>query len=696
MLKWFRIYNKFILVIGGCLLMVAFLIQPVLSMFMPHPGNQPLGTLNGNEITLGDQQAAGRELTLARQTHNMIAMFTPEEPLQWLLMKHEAAQLGVSASGYEVTELLTNLGVTEQILADNARNSGMTVEDIKEALRSWLSVQNYKELILGVSHMSPVEKIRTMSETQQRFSSFMNQGQSNPQMMWQIQRLLYQQMAQIQTGASRVSKPVVEHFVNDQQARVKIGYLQVPLTSYLEKVSLETAAHETQKTVTNKELQDLFDQYKDNLPGTSEPYGFGYRLPERVKFEYLSLSQQSLMPKVTVAESEAVAYYDQNQSQYTETVPAPQPKEGEEPAAPTTKVKPYVDVRDQILSQLKYQKAGELADKIIKTAQTILLGDVRSLDVEAGFRVIPEDFKPMELEKVAVQIQEQFGVLPSVVKLDKQWLSIDDINTMQGIAYSTLMGKANVGFSDYLFSVKEIEREEPSPNAGLRLQANVVSMPLRGYDGNRYLFRVIDAQAERSPESLDEVRDAVVADAKNLAAYGLLLADRDTWRQRMVKDSLQFIAKDLGTTVEEPPAFQRRQVGMGGSGVPNVQGIGQDEQFVDSVFAFAMSHAASDHKAFEKLAADKRSTIAAAPSNLAMYLVRVDEVHPVTEQQYAQRMEYPQALENIGFAVQTSVLGDDVTNPFEFDTLAKRVGFVSVSELEAQEKGDSATEEAAE
>ena len=283
-------------------------------------------------------------------------------------------------------------------------------------------------------------------------------------------------------------------------------------------------------------------------------------------------------------------------------------------------------------------------------------------------------------------------MLPQAIKLDKDWLGKEAVSAIDGITASSVMGKARVQFSDYLFSVKEIERQTPSEHAGLRLQAGVVSMPLSGYDGSRYLFRVIDAQAERSPETLDQVRDAVVADAKKLAAFSLQIADADAWHARLSKDVLQVIAKEQGVEVQEPAAFQRRQVSMGGEGVPNVAGIGQDEQFVDGVFAFAMDHVGDDAKAFEQLAAEKRSTVVAAQSKLSLYLVRVDEFHPVTEDQYAQRMSGPDALQGVGSAIQNAVLGSDITNPFEFDELAKRVGFVSTSPVEKKQDTDEAAE----
>ena len=52
MLKFFRKYNKWIIGVGGSLLMIVFLIQPVMSMFTANPDNFVLGKFEGGEITV--------------------------------------------------------------------------------------------------------------------------------------------------------------------------------------------------------------------------------------------------------------------------------------------------------------------------------------------------------------------------------------------------------------------------------------------------------------------------------------------------------------------------------------------------------------------------------------------------------------------------------------------------------------------
>ena len=64
MLKFFREYNKYILVVGVALLMVAFLVGPTLSMFAPEPGAEMIGSIGDRQVTILDLRQAKSELTL--------------------------------------------------------------------------------------------------------------------------------------------------------------------------------------------------------------------------------------------------------------------------------------------------------------------------------------------------------------------------------------------------------------------------------------------------------------------------------------------------------------------------------------------------------------------------------------------------------------------------------------------------------
>ena len=85
-----------------------------------------------------------------------------------------------------------------------------------------------------------------------------------------------------------------------------------------------------------------FDKYKANFPGEvseANPFGFGYRLPDRVQFDYIALKLSDVASIVKpLTDEEAEQYYQQNRErQFTQKVPtdpndpnSPQVDEGEE------------------------------------------------------------------------------------------------------------------------------------------------------------------------------------------------------------------------------------------------------------------------------------------------------------------------------------------------------------------------------
>ena len=106
MLKFFRKYNKWILVVGASVLMVVFLLPSGGKWLMPSPIDQPVGEVDGRTITLGEQRRAVSELrvlgVIGQRTAGLEGLFTSlsglDDPLAYVLALHEAKKLGLSAS----------------------------------------------------------------------------------------------------------------------------------------------------------------------------------------------------------------------------------------------------------------------------------------------------------------------------------------------------------------------------------------------------------------------------------------------------------------------------------------------------------------------------------------------------------------------------------------------------------------------
>lgn len=673
MLKWFRLYNKYILAVGGALLMVAFLIQGTLSMLHPTPADEPLGAIGGQEITRGDQMQAAREIAIINRVHPILSPLTPEDPMQWLLMLHEAQTMGISASNHEVAELLTSLSISDEQLIQIARSLNEPRDAVRQTIKNWLILQHYKELVLGSSHEPVQYRLSQLSAIFQQFE----QLQQAPQFMRQYYLgMLMQEMNRLAGAKPRVSQPLLERFVSDQQANVKVAILQIPDAHYLDKVAPPDDAT----------LMGLFNQYKGNLPGASTPYGFGYKFPDRVRVEYLAVPLTRLLAVSKVTEADAVRYYDRNQTEFM--LPATATPEatgeganaGKDAVVNVKQIKPYDEVRAQIISQLKREEAARLGDRIIKSAQAMLFDDVRNLRQNEGYRDIPADWTPTPLEKVAAQLQEQFGVLPDVYSEGETWHGRQSLATIPGIGGSFLEGQTGAGFPDYAMSARELNPAKENPMANLRLQVKLPSVPLRGADGSRFLFRLIDAQATREPASLDEVREQVVADARRVAAFELAKADQQTWVERLSKDSLQAIAAELKTTVAEPQPFQRREMNFGRFGTPHVDPIGINQDFVDDVFEFAGK--VLDAGELARLAPDKRTGVIPVEAALSVCLVRIDEFQPMTRSTYERSVAFPQLP---GWIMEAVLKDAGQLDPFSVKAISKRVGYVSKYPMEEGE-----------
>jgi hypothetical protein len=638
MLKWFRQYNKMLLVVMGSLLMVLFLIEPALNMFASKPGDQVIGTIGGKDMKLSEQQEAGQDLAVLTSLSPLLGQTDrgPIEPLQWVLMKREAANLGISASKMEARQLITLLQVDDRALDQMSRNMGMTRDQIVEVVRDWLAVQQYRELVLGMGHLPLQDRLQNVAMAYQ---------------MLQFGYVPGAVMAlQASRGQPRVSEPLVQRFVLDQQASVQVTALPIDASRHLQDVPEPD----------NAAVEELFQQHKGDLPGSSKPYGLGYKYPDRVKIEYLTLPVDRLEALVVVSETQALAYYDANLEQFKTTG-----ADGKTTGDP----KPYAQVRDTIVRRLRSESAQQLGERVARAITAQLTEALRS---SASANVA---------DAIAQRIQSQFGVLPDVRRLDQAWLTSVDLAVLEGIGQAATGGRTPIPFTAYALAAQPLydaqqkarpktQRQPADPLAGMHLNTGEPSVPLTGSNGSFYVFRVLEAQPTHEPATLEEVRPKVVADARRLAAYRKLLEERNAWMGRARTQSLTDLAADLKVTPLSPAPFPRRQIGFqGGLEVPNVQGIGSHEQFVDGVFD--LLDTATQEAEFASTLPAQRVGVIPVDGQQALYIVRLDEYTPVTQDEAKRSMSDPR----LASMVSDLIVSEPTDDPVGVDALSKRLDF---------------------
>ena len=628
MLKFFRKYNKQILVVGGVLLMVVFLIQPAISIFMPTGAGRVVGTVDGVEVTAGEQQQAAAQMRLLGGLNPLLANDVGDDSLRWIQLQRRANALGLSASEAEVGSFLGQLGVGTEQLAEVVRRFQTTEDAVYATVRSYLAVSKYRNLAAGVVRQPVLQRLGAVSQAQQAFSQarrFSQEGQ--PQLARFLQQRALQTFASA-GGHQRISEPAVRHAVRDGNAQVAGRVVLLRASDRLDEVDDPTEA----------ELEELFQQYKDDPPGQSEPYGFGYRIPDRIRIEWLGIPRRSVAETVQVDEAEAVTYYRDNEDRFQ---PEP-PGEGETPPEPLGAF-PSREVRERVIEALRTRKTNEKYERITDAAQNLMRQPLRRLENdEEGYKRIPDDLALPPLGEVAAQLEDTYGIEVQVRRATDSWVSLRNLSRLGPLA-STIMADREppVPFSQYVASARELDPSPRNPLVPLQLQVGVPSEPMTGVGGSsRYIFRLTDAEAGHEPASLDEVREQVTADARRLAAYNKLIADASRWLMTARADGLETLAEEADASVRDIPLRSR-------TAARNARGeLANNPQLLGEMFELAAQIGPNTDPA--ELTATERTDAVELPAMLSLAVFELTRYQPVTRQGLAELLREPAAPDVVG------------------------------------------------
>jgi hypothetical protein len=374
----------------------------------------------------------------------------------------------------------------------------------------------------------------------------------------------------------KFSTPVEDYLASESLQEIRVRAQALPASDYL------TQVPEPDDQAVTAQFE-AFADVAPGVPGDSNPFGFGYRKPDRVTLDYLvfprerseSVVVDNLLDQSLAARSaELFAYWQSNRNVILPpSTPTTQPS-----TQPTTRPLADLDPLDRLLADENPQVAqflqeqaeqlgeGELADEWAafveahdptvrryvrteanRTVQSALrhVRDVARSDFrKAGvggegvtYRLDVEPNDPAYLSAVADYVEERDGLRPDVVSLRRDLIPVTDLtdaDTVGDIARAALpVGQGQfLPLSLYVASQAEMllteqQRERAASNAALLLEPLEPSEPMLDAQENLYIFRLIDIVPDEPARELDEVREAVVADLKIEAAYGLALAEAE-------------------------------------------------------------------------------------------------------------------------------------------------------------------------
>jgi len=343
-------------------------------------------------------------------------------------------------------------------------------------------------------------------------------------------------------------------------------------------------------------MAEHFDKYKKFFAGAvsdENPYGFGYKLPDRAQLEYMVVKLDDVRTIVTPpTQDEMGDYYNRNKKQsFTEQVQS----DPNDPNSLTERVKSYAEVADSISKQLLKSKINAKTETILQDAKALTesnLADMNDARIEAldteQFMKLTGDYKAAAQalgKKYGIKVHTgRTGLLgPIEMQTDEQ------LRTLVVRGY----GRNPVTLSQVVFAVDELAASELGQFdvRKPKMYENIgpVKDWMSEYDISETIvaiLRITEARKASEPESIDQtfstaslrfdpnqeesdedvysVKEKVAEDLKKLAAVDtakakakefIAQAAKDGWRSTV--DSFNKLHKQKhGLDANEPDAFR--------------------------------------------------------------------------------------------------------------------------------------------
>jgi len=381
---------------------------------------------------------------------------------------------------------------------------------------------------------------------------------------------------------------------------------------------IDFRAEDFQKNVpapTTQQSQQQFDRFKD-VPArettASNPLGFGYQIPARVKLQYLEIPHAEVLEAVihsqhpsSSAEAaagasdpeydwtvQAASYYNGHADEF-KNPPATQPAtrasqiqtvttQPTTVATPSTEptTKPFEEVRRQIIDKLATAQADKLSKEIADDLAARLANDyqlIRQSNLSAittgatqpgtqasaaqPSATMPAATQPAaelmmlgHLEQIRDQIQQKYHVAIKLHDIQNPWQTQAELAKLPGIGTANLAEGGSFADAATSFAHVSMSAKEPS------LQPWQPSSSLTDAQQNTYVFRLTAAEAAHAPSDMAEIAKQVEADWKLSQAYDQAMQAAQKAFASAKSVGLAQAARTAGQSVMETPLFSPTQV----------------------------------------------------------------------------------------------------------------------------------------
>ncbi len=674
MLKFIRKYQLIILAIGGSLLMVVFLFQPIIGKLSPDPRKATVAQLaDGTKFNGFDYQRASFDLAVLKRVSPLLLLPTQqgglgidqssngdEAELHWLLLSKMANDAGLVGDAGE--------GVTwiPELANRNARFQ--LQQQIQQGL---LQINNEAEFNQALASLAP--QYEAPLQRNVSLATGMAQGATEED--------VYRTLATARgiERFYRVYASVPSYSDIGAMNAAKQRYDAIAVDAAVIKGSTIAPAI---PDPSDEELQAFFDEYKADAPADND-YAIGYTQPTRVKVGWLMLDKEAIASSIVVdrVELNKIWRTDHQLPQEQQRYPGD-----------------FAGERLNIERAYRTDRALDLmieADKIIRSR---ILQATRTLEKDGDRFIIPEDWDTTRptLESLAQAVvdgtKEQLGAdvpLPAVEIHTDRWLNNLDLSTLPGFGTAAFrIGQRQL--PAYLLP-QAFDSEELSELMHIQKGIPLVDPAAEDAIGNRYYAIIYDVNEAGPADSVDDVgRERVVNDYKSVKAFELLkenLASFESLAQSQA-DLVPAIseAMKLGPTEAVRPGVARNLLVT----QDNVA-RGRLASFVEpalnsEAFRNAVHEATAglDQLASpESVEASPIFVSAVIPSSQAIALAKVVAPRPMTQEVFD--INIYQILAGQGRRDIQTAIDESGESPFVLETLSKRLGYVRVKKRQGEE-----------
>lgn len=496
MMKFFRKYTKQLLAVFMVLLLIVWLggsaLQHVFDRSQEHL-KMPRAKVFGKTVLVRDMQTAFRETEVLKAMNiqwewmwaNAVARLgarnmndlrrlvgavrtSPLTLEEWYMLDVAARRSGIQVSEEQLERFKAASGLTGEALASIRDRSNFSLDTLDEALRSYVRVNEMVE--------SAIEAIKP-------------------------------------------SEADIQDAIRDSQEKVTVAVVTLDATKF----------EDSTWQATEEELQKQFDEGKDKDPSPSSmgERVFGYREPEKAQIEYIRVDVNALARRQKISDEAAWEYWDAHKDEFLRPVSRP----ASAPASSQPEPKPYdtfTEAKPKVIEQMAERaaqaEAQRLANEMISTLAKPWVGAPTTQPDNYAIPPAGQESDQVYPNLIASLEPRYPGVFKygRTLLQDQKELAANNPD----IRSAYFRGSGQYGFvsvAQAAFMVAGLEAKKDAIPDQTRLFRNVYQTCAEpfvdmGAKGSIVIFRTVATRAKQPAQSMDSVRDKLIADLRKIRA----------------------------------------------------------------------------------------------------------------------------------------------------------------------------------